>query len=55
MRDEFFNLDRKSDSKTSKLDGRKALSVCEWLVVGVALGFVLTAVAVAMYIHRFAT
>lgn len=56
MRDEFFNFDRKSDQKLRNLDQRQALSAREWFVIVVILGFVLTVVAVAMYIHLdFAT
>ncbi len=36
-------------------DQRKALGLCEWLVIGLALGFVLTALAVALFIHSVVT
>ncbi len=53
-RNDFPVRNEKSEQNLQKNDQLQALSLREWLVIGVVLGFVLTAVAVALFIHSFA-
>lgn len=53
MAKSFQNEKGLQREKTQKPEAGQRLTILEWLVVGIAVGFVLTAVAVAMYIHGF--
>ncbi len=53
MTKNFQNGKGAQKEKTQMPEAGQRLTIIEWLVVGLAVGFVLTAVAVAMYIHGF--
>ncbi|MBS0607463.1 MAG: hypothetical protein KF898_02605 [Parachlamydiales bacterium] len=53
MTKNFQNGKGSQKEKTQEQEAGQKLTILEWLVVGLAVGFVLTAVAVAMYIHGF--
>jgi len=53
MTKNFQNGKGAQKEKTQEQGAGQRLTILEWLVAGLAVGFVLTAVTVAMYIHGF--